>query len=359
MLVRVRIGVLANTRQAEILDPPDRVLDQVVGEQRVALVEVGHRVREPAVGVGGLVVFRRVRVLVRRAGVRRLGTRFRDVDPGSRRQVGHPPVIAAGVVGDHVHDDADALVAGLVDEGGVALVTAETRIDLVEVRRCVAVIRAFLHRVLEYGIQPDLRESQVGDVIEVPAHALEIAAVASVVVTAVGFVGVALDAVVAGIAVGEAVGRNQVDDVAGVIGADATRRAFAQFVGPGYAVVSVRKHEVERSRHGRPAELEVHEQVVRAVAAHHAGDADSRRIDGRLVTGDVVAPDQQLQFRMGETRPPERRFDTPDAVSGDRRGIVGSAGRERREHGRAEDVSDHRFPSLLLRILHIRRPSRG
>ena len=50
LCVHVRMGVLAYTVDAGVLYPPDAVLDEVVGNEGIALVEVGHSAVEPAVG---------------------------------------------------------------------------------------------------------------------------------------------------------------------------------------------------------------------------------------------------------------------------------------------------------------------
>ena len=48
--VHVRMSVLAHSVDAGVFYPPDAVLDEVVGDQRIALVQVGHSLVEPTVG---------------------------------------------------------------------------------------------------------------------------------------------------------------------------------------------------------------------------------------------------------------------------------------------------------------------
>src|SRR5690606_37613172 len=114
--------------------------DQVTCQVRIALVEVGHGLDEPAVGEAGAVAGRGVGVLDRGAAVVGGGEAAAVVDPVAAGQVAHPPVLRADVVEHHVHDDADAVFAGLARQRAEVLVAAHARVDPVQVGDRVAVV---------------------------------------------------------------------------------------------------------------------------------------------------------------------------------------------------------------------------
>ena len=130
------------------------------------------------------------------------------------RDVLHPGVVAAAVVEDHVHDDLHAPPVGIVDEVDIFLVGAEARVHPVIVGGRVAVIGTAFHIVLQDGVEPDRRDAQVLDIIHVLFDAGQVAPVAGVGVVAVYLISLPQgDLVVVGVAVGEAVRHDQVEDI--------------------------------------------------------------------------------------------------------------------------------------------------
>ena len=168
------------------------------------------------------------------------------IEPGLRRQVVHPPVLAARVVGDHVHYHTDAMSLRFCDKLAVAFVRTETRVHQVVIGDGIAVVGPFVHRVLEERIDPQLRVAHVRDVAEMLAQALD-----GVSLVGASLVGVTLDVVVRRVAIGEAVRRDQVDDIARVVGADVIGYAYLEFVATGDALVTFLKDYIESPRLGR------------------------------------------------------------------------------------------------------------
>ena len=141
---------------------------------------------------------------------------------------------------------------------------------------------------------------------------------AAVLVGTVELVGHALDAVVGRVAVGETVWRDQVNRIR-LIETAGVGRVFV-FLLEGVAVCQrlalARERDVERARLGALADVQVQEQVVGAVHAHHPFERDARVIDCGGIRGHVVAVDQQLEAGFLEPGPPERWFDALDGGQG-------------------------------------------
>ncbi len=151
-----------------------------------------------------------------------------------------------------------------------------------------------------------------------PAKPFQVAAVSAVIVDAIKFVRVLFHAVVGRVSVHEAVGCDQVDDIAAVVGADLPGCPWAQLVGMRQLLVASSEDNVERARRRSP-EIEVDEQVIRAVAPLDPSDPDPVGIDARRVSGNILALHDQLQFRMHESGPPEWRLDALDRCRHDDR----------------------------------------
>ena len=195
---------------------------------RIFLVEVGHRWDEPAVQHPVAVVVGRVRIEVDLLVVIRLHVVVEVVEPVLARDIFHPGVVAAAVVEDHVHDDLHAPPVGIVDEVDIFLVGAEAGVDAVIVGCRVAVIRTAFHIVFQDGVEPDRRDAQVLDIIHVLFDAGQVAPVAGVGVIAIHLIGLPQgDLVVVGVAVGETVRHDQVEDIRRVEALDPCRVGLA------------------------------------------------------------------------------------------------------------------------------------
>ena len=96
------------------------------------------------------------------------------IEPVVRWQVLHPPVPGSDVIEDLVHDQPEAALAHGLRKLSVLFIAAEARVDGIEVRDGVAVIRPDGHRALEHGVQPHGRETHVGDIVQVVGNPLQV-----------------------------------------------------------------------------------------------------------------------------------------------------------------------------------------
>ena len=239
------------------------------------------------------------------------------VDPGLGREVLHPPVGGAAMVRHHIHQHFQPLAVGLVHERAVEFVGAVAGIDAVIVGTGVAVVGIGLLVVEEQRRRPDGRGAQAGNVVEVVDDALDVAAVGAAEILRRRFFGRFLHRVVLLVAVGEAVGHQQVDHVGRAEGRPfgGAFAALGQFVVE-VELTAVGRHHVERVGTGSQprADLHLDEQVVRVVGRGDLADRQSLdgSVDRHVRAGDVVAVEHQLQVGV-HTDPPAGRFDPVDA----------------------------------------------
>ena len=212
-LLVVGVGVDAEPVQAGILDPPHGPLLEILQHIGIVEVHVGHRRHEPAALLQVEVVARSVGIHVRREADVRPGVFGELVYPVPERQVFHPPVARAAVVGDDVHNHLQPVLVGFADELPIQFVRAEPGVYAVVVAAGVAVVRTFGFVVQQQRRGPYGRGAQPCDVIQVVDHPLQVAPVAAEEGAAVGALPRVGRRVVRRIAVGEAVGHQEVDHV--------------------------------------------------------------------------------------------------------------------------------------------------
>ena len=203
---------------------------------------------------------------------------------------------------------------GLGNQVAVLLVRSEAGVDAVVVGAGVAVVRSFGLVVEQQGRGPDDRCPEVGNVVQVVADTLDIAAVAAEEGFAVGLLLRVGGRIVFGIAVGEAVGHEEVDHVRGRE-APALCRTFAacrDFVGHLELPPLLREDEVVGARCGRGIDGDIDEEVVGAVGLVGRRDLHAPSpFDADSVVGDPFSGDEQLQGRL-HLRPPREGFDPCD-----------------------------------------------
>ena len=232
-----------------------------------------------------------------------------EIEPVPGGKVAHPPVAAAAMVEDHVHDYLHSASVRVIDESDVLLHRTETRVDVVVVRDGVAVVG--IGAVLLHGVEPDSRHAEVLDVVHVLHHALDVAAVAPAVTRAVG--PGALQRVVGGIAVGEAVGGDQVQNV---LRTESLRARFAvaraEFEGLDGLAAGSGEGDVHRARPGIVGDVEIEEQVIGVGGLHDVLEGYAPVVDTYLLGGDVRSVDHHLQGVVLHPHPPERRIHVLD-----------------------------------------------
>ena len=168
----VGIGVHADAVDTDGLYPPDAVLDEIVHHIGVVLVQVGHGRDKPSlhrltlVHLAGIRVAHRCQLIAslqeagtaRIAGATRLLEPVFQVEPVVAGHIGHPRMLEAAMVEDHVHHNLQSLLMGLVGQTAILFVGAEARIDAIVVGRGIAVIGGELKLVgrvvLEDGREP-------------------------------------------------------------------------------------------------------------------------------------------------------------------------------------------------------------
>ena len=221
----VGVGVYTETVEVGILNPPDSPLDEVVECVGIVEVHIDHRGHKPSALLDVEVLGRGVRVHIGREADVGAGVGVELVYPILEREVLHPPMLGAAVIGHDVHDDLEVALVGLAHKFAVEGVAAEAWVDAVVVGSGISVIRLVGRIVEQQGGGPDSGGSQVGDVVEVVNHALEVATVTTEEGFAVGLVVGISRRVVRGVAIGKAVGHEEVYHV-GCGEAGALCRAF-------------------------------------------------------------------------------------------------------------------------------------
>ena len=187
---------------------------------RILLVEVGHGGHEPAVVHLVEVVAGSIRVNMRSQFERSLYKAVfvvGIVEPVFGGHVLNPYMLYTAVVENHVHYDFDAACMGFFNQLLVFFVGTEARVYFIVVCGGIAVIGTASHVVLQYRSKPEGCDAKVGEIVEVLFDAGKVTTVAGIGVIAVYLVlGHACNLVVVRIAIGKAVGHQQVQGIGGV-----------------------------------------------------------------------------------------------------------------------------------------------
>ena len=229
--------------------------------------------------------------------------------PILERQVLHPPMGHTAVIRNDVHQNLQTTLVGLLDILTIQLVATHTGVDVVVVGTGIAVVGVVRLVVQQEGRGPDGRHTQVGNVVEVVDDALQVATVTAVQILTVGLLGRRGGAVDGRVAIGKAVGHQQVDDIRGgkalALGRPCT--AFCQRIGDLELLVATLKEEVNLPRRSRGLNLDVEEEVVGAVGLVHFTQANPLAYQLHLTGRDLFALHQELQRGL-HTNPPRQRL---------------------------------------------------
>ena len=209
---RIGKGIQAESIQLRHLSPPHGVLREVEAELWIVRIQIGQLVREPAV--------ERVEILARRSvridqPIECVGglqmVLWRAVKPRRCRRIVGPGMMRAGVIDDVIDQHFHAKLMGVGDQRLVFLHRSHVVVERIEVDCVIAVVVGV--SVLPDRSEPQRGYAEVVQIVQVLANAAQIAAVICVRLIAVVHAGRAGRLVVRWIAIGEAVGHDQVDDV--------------------------------------------------------------------------------------------------------------------------------------------------
>ena len=299
------MGVLADSVDPGIFDPPDAVLDEIVGNERIPVVQVRHPPVEPPVGEEFPLGRSSMRIDRSPFVVAGSHEGVVEVQPVPARKVVHPPMGAAAVIEYHVHHDLHSVVMGLPDESDIFFHGSETGVHRIIVGNCVAVIGPC--GILLDRIEPDGRDSEVLDVVEMVGYALDVAAVAAAVASPVR-VGPP-DGIVGRVAVGKPVWSDEIKDVfRSEAHGSGLGVPLLQLILPYGLLPVLFEHYVEGSRLGLGRYLEIDEKVVGVLGPDDFSECYSFLFQGHLRAAYILAVDQELQRMVFHADPPERRF---------------------------------------------------
>ena len=319
LAVGVGIGVHADTVNTGRLNPPLTVLNEIAHEMRVALVEVGHRLDKPSVDSLRLIHFRRVGIEYGSELVGSLQAIVGIVEPVFRWRVEIPGMVVAAMIEYHVHHHLQTTLVAFVDELLIFSIGAEAGIHLIIIGGGIAMIRT-VHAVvvgpvvLQDGSEPQSRNTKLSEVVKMLLYSGEVASVAQAGLGAVAcLVAHAFHHVVFRIAVGEAVGHEQIEHVC-IAEANVfltTHRALAELVFHLFALAGLL--EIECHLAGlRALQVEIDEEIVGRVEAHHAVDTRTGIVNRHVGRLDVGAVDHQLQRRVPHAGKPVGGVDAAD-----------------------------------------------
>ena len=261
VLVGVGVRVYAQRVNAGLLNPPQGVLNQVVGSVFVLQIPVRHGVVEPA-------AFKKVLISLGGVGVKKCGfavvgarVLLFGVEPGGIRLRLVEVVLVSGVVVHHVHHVLHAAFVQGVGQSQEVCVGPKARIHQVVVRDGVPVVGGAHLVVGQPGVDPNGRNAQGLNVVQMLFNARQIATVAVVRLLAVQtHLQLSVHAVVLGVAVGKPVRRDQVHLVRRVQPHELAFGGVARLQG-----VS----EIQGSRQGRHGKGQVHRFRVGVQPEHN------------------------------------------------------------------------------------------
>ena len=135
-----------------------------------------------------------------------------SVEPIGRGRIGDPRMQRADVIGNDIEKHFHVQLVCRGDEIPIVLQSAEMGIDGVEIDGAVAVI-ILSSAIFDDGREPHSGDAEIFQISEMILHAAQIAAVPSARLGAIVGAGKFRGFIVGGIAVGETVGHDEIEDV--------------------------------------------------------------------------------------------------------------------------------------------------
>ena len=310
----VEPGVYPETVQAGIFYPPHGPLLEVLEHVGVIQVHVRHSAGEPALFHHGQVGLGSIGIQGQGHGVVGVYVRFVHVHPILERKVFHPPVLRAGVVGNHVHDYLDALGMGGIHQFLIFLVGAVTGVDVIVVGAGIAVVGTVAGVVAQQRRAPESRGAQIGNVVQVVDDALEVTAMAAHRLLPAGLFSRVGRRVNGGVSIGKTVGDDEIDKVCAgeTFPLGASFGAFVNLIGITHGNPVFLEYERVGARLGLVVNLQVNEQVIGAVGLVHCLDIHAGgAFQGNIGLADILSVHQQLQLGV-HSGPPAKGFDLLD-----------------------------------------------
>ena len=263
IIIGIGICILTNSIDTRILNPPDGILNQVASDVRISLIYINVETR----------ILHHIRIILRCIGIIEYRllmislTRGTLVDPILCWGIQHPGVVGANVVEDNIHHHAQTLLMSLLNQTTVILIAAQTTVHLIHIGREVAVVRSATSIILQHGVEPDCRNSQIHKVIQMILNTLQVATVTRQKYRAIDFIfGTHRHLIVRGVAIGKAVGHHQVEYIRRVITLNiiGRRTTLLKLIGISKRLLPIAERDVKHTRlcilH-----IEVDDHIVRAL----------------------------------------------------------------------------------------------
>ena len=231
--VWIGMGVHADAVDTRKFDPPQGVLNQVLGQERIALIQIRHFVHKPSFDRRIAISLGRVRIHDGTRAVVGVSDFFLIVHPIGGWQIVHHPMVRTHVVMDHVHDHFEPFGLRTAHQFAEFLIRSEAAIHFVHVGCGVPVIKPGAdgiirrHVVFEDRRHPDGGHAQIVQIIEAVGKSFEVATMTCERLGAIGSLKHAWNGVVRDISICKSVGHEQIDHVRCVETVVAQRRLTA------------------------------------------------------------------------------------------------------------------------------------
>ena len=309
--VVVRIGVDAQAIDAGKLDPIGVSLSQIVENQRVSQIVIGHIVVEPPFFEQRDVVF--AQIGIRPDGNIVIGARkLRPLmEPIVRRQVFHPPMLYATMIWHNIHYQFQTMHMTRIGQTFVVVVHTETRVDFVIIGAGVMMIRITRIVVVEQRRRPQRRRAEVGNVPQMVDNSLNITALPLMPIATHHTLTISRHIVVRRVAVGKTVGHKQIDSVLRTKTAAFGRSVgtFAQQVIDFLTLFTVCYNKLIHAGLGIFC-IDIHKQIVGIVRFFDAHNRQCIVGKSHIAGSHIRTMQHQLQFGVRHTCPPRHRLDT-------------------------------------------------